>query len=110
MLFNNINSYNPSIYNTLNKITLKPENVLSYLTSLKEYTIIGKGENDNIENLINSTKLNGCYINIDNLLDNDNIYSFLKKYKSINNIDYLWCFYKGFYIGNGEDLYNLINK
>jgi len=111
MLFKN-NTYGfpkkPLIYN-INKLRLtNPNDMINYLTSIKDYTIITKGEkNKNLELLLNEKNIQVNYINIENLINSKEVFDFLqKKYKNIHGIEYTWIFYKGHFFGSIEDIYN----
>jgi hypothetical protein len=113
MIIENVVSYNknPIMYNNINNIHMKSESMISYLTSIKDYTILSNRDDNKIKDLLDDKKLQYYYVNIENLLDKKDIYDFLtKKYKNVNNIDNMWVFYKGFYMGNGDELLELIKN
>jgi len=86
--------------------------MINYLISIKDYTVITKGEkNRNLELLLNEKNIEVYYVNIENLLDSREILEFLqKKYRNIHGIEYTWIFYKGHFFGSIEDIYSKINK
>ena len=113
---NNILSFkNKILIQPLNynlKLNMNPNDLINYLTSIKDYTIITVGDKSkNLENLMINKNLKVYYVDLNNLLNKDEILIFLKeKYNTLEISDDLWIFYQGFYIGSGEDIYNFINK
>ena len=111
LLFKN-NTYGFSkkqlIYNINKLILTNPNDMINYLTSIKDYTIITKGEkNKNLELLLNEKNIQVNYVNIENLINSKEVFDFLqKKYKNIHSIEYTWIFYKGHFFGSIEDIYN----
>ena len=104
---------NPVVYNNINKLKMtNPNDMINYLTSIKDYTVITKGEkNKNLEELLYKKNIDVYYVNIENLLDSKEILEFLqKKYKNIHGIEYTWIFYRGHFFGSIEDMYYKINK
>ena len=94
------------------KTNMKPNDLINYLTSIKDYTIITIGDKSkNLENLMINKNLKVYYVDLNNLLNKDELLIFLKeKYNTFEVSDDLWIFYQGFYIGCGEDIHSLINK
>lgn len=108
-----------SSYSFINKnlipipnLLLKPNYMIDYLTSLKEYTIITVGENNrDLENLLTEKNFKVYYVNMENIIDYKELVEYLNtKYKNYNSGEDLWVFYKGFFIGSREDIYNLIKN
>jgi hypothetical protein len=91
---------------------MNPNDMINYLISIKDYTVITKGEkNRNLEELLYKKNIEVYYINIENLLDSKEILEFLqKKYKNIDSIENTWIFYRGHFFGSIEDIYQKINK
>jgi len=115
LLFNLIYSFNFKFYNN-NKINylnmMKPNDMISYLTSIKDYTIITVGDdNKDIEELMYKNNMKVYYVNLDNIFDKIEIIEILKKnYKNINSSEYLWVFYRGFFMGSREDINKIIEN
>jgi hypothetical protein len=115
LLFNLIYSFNFKFYNN-NKIDylnmMKPNDMISYLTSIKDYTIITVGDdNKDIEELMYKNNMKVYYVNLDNIFDKIEIIEILKKnYKNINSSEYLWVFYRGFFMGSREDINKIIEN
>jgi Flp pilus assembly CpaF family ATPase len=99
--------------NLLNKnLLMKPNDMIDYLTSIKDYTIITINEKnkDLHEDMINND-MNVYYVNLNNIFDKDKVLDILvKKYKHLSSGEYLWVFYKGYYIGSRDDIYKIISK
>lgn len=124
LCFNSINSFN-LINLKKNHINLfklndlmksnnmmKSNDMINYLTSIKDYTIITIGdENRHIEEIMNKNNMKVYYVNLDNILDKNEIIEILqKKYKNLNSGEYLWIFYRGFFMGTTEDIYKMIKN
>ena len=111
-----IKSFNSKIYIQQNKIfylnMMKPTDMLKYLTSIKDYTIITVGDkNRNIEELMYKNNMNVYYVNLNNIFDKNEIITILEtKYKYFYNNEYLWFFYRGNFIGTREDIYKMIEN
>ena len=111
-----IKSFNSKIYIQQNKIfylnMMKPTDMLNYLTSIKDYTIITVGDkNRNIEELMYKNNMNVYYVNLNNIFDKNEIITILEtKYKYFDNNEYLWFFYRGIFAGTREDIYKLIEN
>ena len=87
------------VKNKLNKkIFMKPTDMINYITSIKDYTIISTNDkNKNLqENMINNN-MNAYYVNINNIFDKDEILNILNQKYGEHN---LWIFYKGSFIGS----------
>lgn len=104
-------------YSFLNKnivpipnLLLKPNNMIDYLTSIKDYTIITVGEaNRELENKLGEKEYKVYYVNLENILQYNDILEYLKiKYKNYNSGEDLWIFYKGFFLGSREDINKLL--
>jgi len=95
-----------------NKNIMSNKDLINYLISFKDYTIISKGENYKIlENLLIENDMKVYCVNIDNLMEKDEILSYIKnKYKNCASGDNLWVFYKGFFIGSNEEILEIIEN
>ena len=101
----NVLSYNnnPIKFNKKNfenfKFT-KPIDMVNYLTSLEDFTMISVGEeNKSLCNSFIERKLNIYYFDLNNLEEKHEILSYLRcKYKNFNSGEDLWLFHKGFFI------------
>ena len=82
------------VKNKLNKkIFMKPTDMINYITSIKDYTIISTNDkNKNLqENMINNN-MNAYYVNINNIFDKDEILKFVKKFLIlVSNSVYAVC-------------------
>ena len=109
---NNINNINNNLNYKISKLNMKPYDMVNYLTSIEDYTIIAVGDdNMKIKYFMETHNLKVYYANINNLLDTTSIFNYLKeKYKNKYNGEYVWIFHRGFYIGSGEDVYDMINR
>jgi hypothetical protein len=94
------------------KLLMNPPEMVNYLTSFKDYTIITHGEQNKIlEEKMQQHNMNVYYVNIENLFDKEPIFLFLKdKYRNLYSDDDIWVFHRGFYLGSGEDILDLINR
>ena len=110
MGFKNIYKQTSKISSTI--LCMEPPDMINYLTSFKDYTIITRGiQSKNLEEIMIEKNMQVYYVNIDNLLDKDDIESFLKsKYKNMYSDDDLWVFHKGYYIGSSVDILDLIKR
>lgn len=108
--FKNIYKHSAKISST--KLFMEPPDMINYLTSFKDYTIITRGyKSTNLEEIMIKNNMQVYYVNIDNLLDKDDIELFLRnKYKNIYYDDDVWAFHKGFYIGSSSDILELIKN
>jgi hypothetical protein len=98
---NNINYVPNSLF--------KPNNMIDYLTSIKDYTIISVGnKNRYLENLLDEKEYKVYYVNLENLIKYNDILKYLKL--EYNNNEDLWIFYKGSYMGSIDEINNLLNK
>jgi hypothetical protein len=102
----------PLFSNNLHKLLFKANDMLDILTSIKEYTIITDNENDkHLYDILNGLHKNVYFINLNNLLDKDNILSYLKeRYNNIDTGENLWIFYRGFMLGSRESINQIIKK
>jgi len=106
------NNNTPLFTNSINKLTMQPNDMINLLTSIKEYTIITEGDkNKNLEELMLNNKMNVYYADLNNLLNKNEILSYLKsKYSHLESGENLWIFYKGFILGSRDVIYGIINK
>jgi len=105
--------------NPIPNLLHKPKNMIDYLTSIKDYTIITIGyKNKDLQNLLNEKEYKVYHVNLENLLQYNIILEYLNlEYKNYddnydnnsndNSNDKLWIFYKGNYIGSEKDINNL---
>jgi hypothetical protein len=102
----------PLFNNGINKLSLNPSNMIDLLISIKEYTIITDNDsNKDLEELMARNNLNVYYINLNNLLDKNDILSYLKQnYNNLESAENLWIFYKGYIIGSRNEINNIILK
>ena len=115
-IINSIISYNhnPIKFNQNNfeKFSFsKPVDMVNYLTSFEDFTIITVGENNKkiSDDMINK-HLNVYYFDLNNLIDKTEILDYLRsKYKNYNSGEDLWIFHKGFFIGSGLEIYKLLS-
>jgi hypothetical protein len=112
LIFSFKNNYTPLYSNGINKLTMKPNDMINLLTSIKEYTIITEGnENKNLEQLMLNSEMNVYYVDVNNLLNKDEILSYLKtKYSHLDSGENLWIFYKGFILGSRNVVYGVVKK
>jgi hypothetical protein len=105
---NNMPLYNKNLFS----MKMNPKNMLDILTSIKEYTIITDNEvNKELVDLLNSINKNAYFVNTNNLLDKDNIISYLKdNYSHLDSGENLWIFYRGYILGSREVIYDTVNK
>ena len=94
------------------KLYLKPYDLINYLTSMREYTIITDNDNNrNLEELMLINDMKVYYVNLNNLLDKNEVISILKKkYNNIDTAENLWIFHQGFFLGSRDDIYRIVNK
>jgi hypothetical protein len=95
-----------------NKHLMKPNDMINYLTSFKDYTIITTDDNcKSIEDLMIKNDMKVYYVNLNNLLDKNEILDILiNKYNNFDSSENLWIFYRGFFIGSRYDIYKIIKK
>ena len=105
-------NFNRSFHRQNTKLLMNPPEMVNYLTSFKDYTIITHGEQNKIlKEKMQQHNMNVYYVNIENLYDKEPIFLFLKdKYRNLYSDDDIWVFHRGFYLGSGEDILNLINR
>lgn len=99
--------------NKLNKhLFMKPPDMINYLTSIKDYTIITVGEkHKNLEEMMIINDMKVYYVNLNNILDKNEILDILiNKYRYLDSDEKLWIFHRGSFIGSKEDVYQIINK
>ena len=106
------NNNAPLFDNAIYKLNMKPNDMINVITSIKEYTIITDNNNNkNLEELMIKNDMNVYYININNLLDKDDILSYLKtKYSHLDSGENLWIFYKGFILGSRDVIFSIVNS
>jgi hypothetical protein len=102
--------YVPNIHHT--NLYMNPKDLIKYITSFKDYTIITDSEKYmNLYYLIESKKTNVYYLNVHNMIDSDEILETLKNdYNSFDMNDNLWIFFKGHFIGSNEIIEKLNSK
>ena len=102
--------YIPNIHHT--NLYMNPKDLIKYITSFKDYTIITDSEKYmNLYYLIESKKTNVYYLNVHNMIDSDEILETLKNdYNSFDMNDNLWIFFKGHFIGSNEIIEKLNSK
>ena len=110
LLFSVSNSFLNKNIVPIPNLLLKPNHMIDYLTSIKDYTIISIGEtNRELEEKLSEKKYNVYYVNLENIIDYNEILEYLKnKYHNYDSGEYLWVFYKGFFFGSREDLDKLM--
>jgi hypothetical protein len=88
------------------------EQLIRYITSFRNFTIISEGElAKDLFFEMDEKKYDTYYMDLNNLLDkNDLIYYLVKKYNTKNSGENVWVFKKEFLIGSREDALKLINK
>ena len=91
---------------------MKPEDMVQYVSSFKDYTIISDNDkNKDLELFMLKNNLQTYYFSLNNLLNKKEVLDYLlKKYKNYDSGENLWIFHRGFFFGSGEDVYNLIKK
>lgn len=94
------------------RLFMSPEQMINYLTSFREYTIITVDNNyKNLEDIMIENKMNVYYVDLNNLLDKKDVLTYLKKeFNNYDSAEDLWIFNKGFFIGTYNDVINIINK
>ena len=112
LVFCFIRNNTPLLTNSISKLMMKPNDMINFLISIKEYTIITEGnDNKSLEELMLNNDMNVYYVDVNNLLNKDEILSYLKtKYSHLETCENLWIFYKGFFLGSRDDIYGIINK
>ena len=93
-------------------LNMTPYEQVNYLTSIRDFTIITRGNSyRKIEDIMNENGLNVYYVNLDNMIDKDNILKYLEKqYKNQYTGEHFWVFYRGTFNGYIEDIDNIIQK
>jgi hypothetical protein len=114
LISNSILSYNPIRFNKNNFQIFKfskPNELLNYLISFDDFTIITVGEeNRKISDDMIKKNLTVYYFDLNNLDDKNDILNYLrKKYKNYDSGEDLWIFHKGFFIGSGLEIYKLLS-
>jgi len=101
------------VNNKLNKhLFMKPQDMINYLTSIKDYTIITVGEkHKNLEEMMIINDMKVYYVNLNNILDKNEILNILtNKYRYLDSGENLWIFCRGSFIGSKEDIYKIIRE
>ena len=111
---NNVYSFKNKLFlpNFDLKLNMKPHDMITYLTTFRDYTIVTIGNDyKNLEELMTNNKMNVYYADLNNLMDSYDILDYLrKKYNNFDTAQDLWIFHKGFFIGSSDDIIHLINK
>ena len=117
---NNGNKFNKFRKNTylnefIRKDQIKSIEMINYLTSFEDYTIITIGDkNRYIQDLMIMNNMKVYYANINNLLDNVNLKKYLKtRYNYINcdnENENAWIFHRGEYVSSKNDFMNFIKE
>jgi hypothetical protein len=91
---------------------MKPNDMIDYLISIKDYTIITIGdENRVIEDIMYKNDMKVYYVNLNNIFDKNEIIEILEnKYKNLYSGEKLWIFYRGFFMGSRDDIYKVIEN
>lgn len=94
------------------KLNMNSNDLINYLTSIKDYTIITVGEDyKNLEDYMNNNTMKVYYVNLNNVFDKNEVLTILrKKYNNIETAEDLWIFYQGYFIGSKDEIYRIINK
>lgn len=113
----NFNKFRKNTYlnEFITKDQIKSIEMINYLTSIEDYTIITIGDkNRYIQDLMIMNNMKVYYANIDNLLDNINLKKYLKtRYNYINcenENENAWIFDRGEYVASKNDFMNLIKE
>ena len=98
--------------NIIKSFPIPSDSIISYLTSIKDYTIITDNDkNKDIEEIMNQNNINVYYFNINNLLNKNEVIDILKyTHNNLEDGENLWIFYKGHFIGSRNDAIKLISK
>ena len=108
----NLLKHSASPENKYFDIFTNKEQLIRYITSFRDFTIITDG--DKAKDLfakMEKEKYNTYYMDLNNLVDkNDIIYYLVKKYNTNNSGANIWVFKREFLIGSGEDALKLISK
>ena len=93
-------------------IHMKPVDIIKYITSFRDYTIVTNSEDyKDLYYFLKSKDLNIYYANINNMLEKEEILKILQKnYKNFETSANLWIFYKGYFIGSNEIIEKLKKK
>lgn len=122
LLINMVAPFNSNIFLEKNKICqlnsiksnymMKPNDMIDYLISIKDYTIITIGdENRVIEEVMYKNDMKVYYVNLNNIFDRNEIIEILEnKYKNLYSGEKLWIFYRGFFMGSRDDIYKVIEN
>ena len=112
-----VNGYNINpVKIDISKVSFKtPQAVISYLSSLDEYTIISIGDKyKDLEDAINNSGMKTYFANLDYINDlecKQSTCNYIRyKYKNVETGEDLWFFHKGFFIGSRNEIYSFIKK
>ena len=113
----NFNKFRKNTYlnEFITKDQIKSIEMINYLTSIEDYTIITIGDkNRYIQDLMIMNNMKVYYANINNLLDNVNLKKYLKtRYNYINcenENENAWIFHRGEYVASRNDFMNFIKE
>lgn len=112
-----VNGYNINpVKIDISKLSFKnPQAVISYLSSLDEYTIISIGDKyKDLEDEMNNSGMKTYFANLDYINDlecKQSTCNYIRyKYKNVETGEDLWFFHKGFFIGSRNEIYNFIKR
>jgi len=112
-----INGYNINpVKIDIAKVSFKnPQAVISYLSSLNEFTIISVGDKyKELEDVMNNSGMKTYFANIECINDlecKQSTCNYIRyKYKNVETGEDLWFFHKGFFIGSRNEIYSFIKK
>lgn len=105
-----MNKVNKPIINLNTHLYMNPKELVTYLTSIRDYTIITDTyKNKNIEDSFMWYNMDIYYVNVNNLINKNDILDYLKKeYKDIDITENLWIFHKGYYLGSRSVIQKII--
>jgi hypothetical protein len=112
-----INGYNINpVKIDIAKVSFKnPQAVISYLSSLNEFTIISVGDKyKELEDVMNNSGMKTYFANIEYINDlecKQSTCNYIRyKYKNLETGEDLWFFHKGFFIGSRNEIYGFIKR
>lgn len=100
----------------ISKVSFKnPQSVISYLSSLNDYTIISVGDKyQDLEDIMNNSGMKTYFANLEGMTDlecKQLTCNYIRyKYKNVETGEDLWFFHKGFFIGSRNEIYNFIKR